>query len=343
MSRPAAATPSEFLEAPAAVRRQTEALARPLAELVGLLRERTPQVVLTCARGSSAHAATFGKHLIERHLGIPVAAMAPNIATIYRRKLALDGQLFLAISQSGRSDDLVESARMARRAGALAAAIVNDVDSPLAGACDIVLPTAAGPESGVTATKTFVATLSALLRVVAAWADDEALARAIERLPDRLSSAGGLDWSAGLRTLAGAASLVTLGRGPTLAIAREAALKLKEGCDLHAEAFSGAEFLHGPVALVSPRYPIMIFMPTDAAAAGLRELAASLCCKKAIVLLAGGSGDAAIGMPAVGADHPDTDALCLVQSFYHFLVQLAGRRGTDLRAPRHLQKVTRTR
>jgi glucosamine--fructose-6-phosphate aminotransferase (isomerizing) len=310
---------------------------------VAHLRQKTPNVIVSCARGSSANAAAFGKHLIERHLGIPVAAGAPSIATIYRRQLRLEGQLFLAISQSGRSDDLVESALMAKAAGALAAAIVNDLDSPLAAASDIVLPMAAGQESGIAATKTFVATLSTLLRLVAAWADDNVLSAAIERLPDRLSSATELDWSAGLPALTGISSLVTLGRGPTSAIASEVALKLKEGCDLHAEAFSGAEFLHGPIALVSPRYPVMIFLPTDAAGSGLQELAANLCRKGAVVLRAGPGRDASIALPVLPAEHPDTDAVCLIQSFYGFLGPLAARRGTDLLAPRHLQKITRTK
>src|SRR5436305_7942778 len=125
----------EFREAPDVVRRQTEDLTHPIWELVATLKRRARQAVVTCARGSSAHAATFGKHLIERHLGIPVAAMAPNIATVYRRPLRLSGQFFLAISQSGRSDDLVESAAMAKHAGALTAALVNTSDSPLAAAC----------------------------------------------------------------------------------------------------------------------------------------------------------------------------------------------------------------
>jgi glucosamine--fructose-6-phosphate aminotransferase (isomerizing) len=298
---------------------------------------------MTCSRGSSANAAVFGKYLIERHLGIPVGAIAPSIATLYRKALRLDGELFLALSQSGRSDDLVESASMAKAAGALTAAIVNDPGSPLAAACDVVLPIDAGRETGIAATKTFVATLAALLRLVAAWTQDGALGAAIERLPERLGAASELDWSEGVSSLARVTSLVTIGRGPTLAIAREAALKLKEGCDLHAEAFSGAEFLHGPIALVSARYPIMIFTPTDVAAAGLNELAANLIGKGAIVLRAGAGGNASIGLPTLPADHPDADALCLIQSFYGFLVQLADRRGTDLRAPRHLQKVTRTR
>jgi glucosamine--fructose-6-phosphate aminotransferase (isomerizing) len=151
------------------------------------------------------------------------------------------------------------------------------------------------------------------------------------------------DWSAGLPALTGVSSLVALGRGPTSAIASEVALKLKEGCDLHAEAFSGAEFLHGPIALVSPRYPVMIFLPTDAAGIGLQELAANLCRKGAIVLRAGPGRDASIALPVLPAEHPDTDAVCLIQSFYGFLGPLAAWRGTDLLKPRHLQKITRTK
>src|SRR3954462_14937571 len=97
----------EIREAPCAVLRQEQSLAQPVAELAARLKARPPQVVVTCARGSSAHAATFGKHLIERYLRIPVAAAAPSVATVYRRALRLENQLFLAVSQSGASDDLV--------------------------------------------------------------------------------------------------------------------------------------------------------------------------------------------------------------------------------------------
>src|SRR5262245_30773395 len=136
----------ELREAPEIVRRQAAALRAPVAELATRLARKSPAVVVTCARGSSAHAATFAKHLIERHLGIPCAAAAPNIASVYRRPLGLKDQLFLAVSQSGRSDDLVETAVMARESGALTAAIVNDPDSPLAQACEFILPIDAGPE-----------------------------------------------------------------------------------------------------------------------------------------------------------------------------------------------------
>ena len=334
---------AELRAAPAAVRRQMQGLARPLADLIDWCRRTPPDLVVTCARGSSAHAATFGKHLIERHIGIPVAAAAPNVATVYRRRLRLKDKLILTISQSGRSDDLTEFALMAKSAGALTAAVVNETDSPLAAACNIVLPMAAGPEVGIAATKSFVASLAVLLRLTAAWTDHGALRAAIERLPDRLAAATALDWSSALNALAAANSLVTIGRGPTLAIAREAALKLKETCNLHAEAFSGAEFQHGPVALVSPLYPILLFMPTDAASTGLRELAADLRRKGAVIFTADHGEQAEGRLPALQSDHPDTDAACLIQSFYALAVRLAEERGTDVDRPRHLQKVTRTR
>src|SRR3954453_13613939 len=306
----------ELRESPRAVMDQASALAVPLSGLVTRLKSKPPEFVVTCARGSSAHAATFGKHLIERHLGIPVGAFAPNIATIYGQRLRLNGQLFVAVSQSGRSDDLVESVAMAKAAGALTATIVNDTESPLANTSDIVLPMAAGPELSVAATKTFVASLAVLLHVAAEWTNDDVLRAATERLPEQLAAASELDWSAALNEMSKANSLVAIGRGPTLAIAREAALKLKETCNLHAEAFSGAEFLHGPVALVGSSYPILLFVPTDEAAAGLRFLAADLCRKNASVFMADCVPQYAGCLPTLTPDHPDTDAVCLIQTFY---------------------------
>ncbi|HEY7552504.1 MAG TPA: SIS domain-containing protein [Hyphomicrobiaceae bacterium] len=351
----------EIGEAPQAVACQADGLAQPIAELVARLRRRPPRVVVTCARGSSAHAATYAKHLIERSIGAPVAEAAPNIASVYGRRLDLEDQLFLAISQSGKSDDLIEMALSARSAGALTAAMVNATDSPLTRACDIVLPIGAGPERSVAASKTFVATLTAVQRLVAAWTGDSALARAIDALPQRLSSATALDWGEAAAALSRTLSLVTIGRGPTLAVAREASLKLKETCNLHAEAFSGAEFLHGPVALVSSRYPILMFMPTDQAAAGMQQLAADLRRKGTALFTTEpgsvpsrgtssfssgrGGGDPGLSgrLPALAYEHPETDAVCLVQSFYAMLIRLAERLGLDVDRPRHLQKVTRTR
>jgi glucosamine--fructose-6-phosphate aminotransferase (isomerizing) len=332
----------ELADAPDAVRRQ-QASVKALNDLIAHCKRHPPQLVLTCARGSSAHAATFGKHLIERYLGIPVAAAAPNIATVYRRQLKLKGQVLLAVSQSGRSDDLTEFSGMAKSAGAVTVAIVNDIASPLAETCDVVLPMAAGPERSVAATKSFIAALAILLRMTAIWSEDDALSAAIERMPDRLARACALDWGASAEALSQVNSLITIGRGPTLAIAREAALKLKETCYLHAEAFSSAEFQHGPLSLVSPLYPIIMFMPTDAAAATMHELTTSLRTKGAALFCAGNGETTGHHLPVLEPDHPDADAVCLIQSFYAMVIRLAAMRGTDVDRPRHLQKVTRTR
>jgi glutamine---fructose-6-phosphate transaminase (isomerizing) len=333
----------EICEAPEIVGRQEQGLRAPIAALVARLAGAPPRYVVTCARGSSAHAATFAKHLVERYFGISVAPAAPNIATIYRRDVRLDGALFLTISQSGTSDDLVETARSAKRGGALTAALLNAPDSPLAQACDIVLPVGAGPESSVAATKSFVATLAALLRLVCAWGGDAVLEAAIRRLPQRLGDASALDWGRGAQALCLAPDLMVLGRGPTLAIAREAALKLKEVCDIHAEAFSGAEFRHGPMALVRRSYPVMMFMPGDAAAEGMRALARDLEAMGAAIFVIEPGAGASTRLPALAPDHPEADAITMIQSFYVLAVALAQLRGIDPDRPRHLLKTTRTR
>jgi glucosamine--fructose-6-phosphate aminotransferase (isomerizing) len=142
--------------------------------------------------------------------------------------------------------------------------------------------------------------------------------------------------------LASATALIAIGRGPTLAVAREAALKLKETCALHAEAFSGAEFRHGPIALVANALPILMLAPSDASAMGFVDLAADLHAAGARVLMTG-VGDASAALPALSPDQADADAICLIQSFYAFLLRLAQARGADVDRPPHLQKVTRTR
>jgi glucosamine--fructose-6-phosphate aminotransferase (isomerizing) len=332
---------AEWREAPDVVRRHATTLERPVGTLIEALRARAPRLIVTCARGSSAHAATYGKHLFERHLGLPVSAAAPNIASIYRRPLELKDQLFVAISQSGRSEDIVTTARMARASGAITAAIVNDCDSPLAQACEHMLPMSAGPELSVAATKTFIASLAALLRLATAWSGDARMQESLTRLPERLAQAAALDWSAAIPRLAAARSVMSIGRGPTLAIAREAALKLKEVCNIHAEAFSSAEFQHGPIALIEPAYPVVVFGTSDESAASLATLAADLMRKGATVFPLGWQADSALAM--LDADHADADAICLIQAFYRLLLQIAAQRGSNIDRPRHLKKVTTTR
>jgi glucosamine--fructose-6-phosphate aminotransferase (isomerizing) len=330
----------EIATTPEIIARQPETLIfnDPLAEV----RHQAPQLVVTCARGSSAHAATFAKHLIERYLGLPVSEAAPSIASVYQRQLSLRGQLVLAISQSGNSDDLIAFASHARDAGAMTVAVTNDPASPLAAACAFVLSIAAGPERSIAATKTFIATAAVLLRLVGAWAENPSLLTAASRLPDRIFQAATLDWSLAAEILSRATHLATIGRGPTLGMAREAALKLKETCNLPTEAFSGAEFLHGPIAMVRPKYPVLALIPADEAAWGMRQLCRDLDAKDATMLIADTLPTRGIMLPVLPAEQPEADALCLMQNFYVMLIALGDRLGVDIDAPPHLRKITRT-
>ncbi|MEO3432993.1 SIS domain-containing protein [Inquilinus sp. CAU 1745] len=333
---------AEASETPRIVARQFERNADAVATLAERLRAAPPRFVVTGARGSSDHAATFAKYLIETRLGLVTASAAPSVATIYNRTLAMEGALFIAISQSGRSPDLIDMTERAKAGGALTVALVNDSESPLAAVCDTVLPLHAGAETSVAATKSYIGSLAALLHLTAAWTGDEALTRALTQLPGRLEEALDLDWSPMVDALADARDLLILGRGTNLAIAQEAALKLKETCGLHSEAFSAAEVMHGPVALVGQDYPVVVFSPEDETRASVRELAATIRAQGGRVLIAETEG-AADRLPVPRPLHPACDSLPMILAFYRAAARLSVRRGLDPDEPRHLRKVTETR
>ncbi len=321
---------TEALEAPDRIADQLAANRAAVADIVRRLKARPPRFIVTAARGSSSHAARFGKYLIETRLGIFTAAAAPSVATLYRTPLNLDGALVLSVSQSGRSPDLVVQAEAAKAAGAMTLALVNDVDSPLARASDAVLPLLAGPETSVAATKTFLASLSALAQLAAMWSGDTALTAALDRLPSALKQAAAREWNL---PLGAAASFFAVGRGPGFAIASEAALKLKEVLGLHAEAYSGAEVLHGPVALVEPGFPVLAFVQDDEARPSMEEMLAALAAKGAAVMRV------PTGAPPL---HPTLDLILQAQVFYPWVARAAVARGLDPDHPRHLRKVTET-
>src|SRR6478609_6945864 len=184
----------EAAQAPEVVARQLVRNAATVASLGRQLRERPPRAVVTIARGSSDHAATYAKYLVETRLGILTSSSSPSTASVYGAQPQLDDCLVLAMSQSGRSPDLLAAADAAKRAGATVVAIVNDEASPLAALAQHCLPLAAGPEESVAATKTHLATVAAVAHLVSAWTGDDALASALARAPDDLARAWALDW-----------------------------------------------------------------------------------------------------------------------------------------------------
>lgn len=300
-----------------------------------------PRLVTTCARGSSDHAATFGKYLFETMLGVPTSSVALSVSSIYAAPLMAEESLCVAISQSGRSPDLLTAVEAHRRAGAYIVALVNDEQSPLAALAHEVLALKAGPEKSVAATKSYIASLAGLAAIAASWADDRALNDALSELPAKLKTAFANDWSAALPALVEARNLFVIGRGYSLAVAQEAALKLKETCALHAEAFSAAEVRHGPMAIVNDGFPILAFATSDTAGDGVREVAVEFAARDAHVLLADSAPGAGIHL-ASQRTHPAIEPILMIQSFYRLANALSVARGLDPDSPPHLNKVTKT-
>ncbi len=306
------------------------------------LRAQPPAVALTVARGSSDHAAGYLGYLVMSRLGRIVASLPMSLVTLYKSPLQARQTLAIAISQSGQSPDVVEPIGYFRAGGATTVALVNDTASPLAAAAEWVLPLHAGPERSVAATKSFIASLVAGARLVAHWQDDAPLQAALQALPGALRTAADTDWSAALDVLVPARAIMVVGRGPGFAVASEAALKLKETSSLQAEAFSGAEIQHGPMALIDPGYPLLIFATRGPASAGLVDLAAAMRERGARVLLAAPDDVPTRDLTLPTAPVPDLDPITAVQAFYGLAAQLAVARGFDPDQPRHLRKVTRT-
>ena len=237
----------------------------------------------------------------------------------------------------------MRQAEAARAAGAFTVALVNVPDSPLEAACEAVLPLHAGEEQSVAATKSFIASLTALAQLTAHWSGDAGLIAALDRVPEQLHRAAALDWGTALEPFADIHDMLVVGRGYGFAIANEAALKMKETCSIHAESFSAAELQHGPVTLVDEDYPVLVFSQEDETREGMRALVEQLRGRDANVFVAEPGGPEPGRLPVAPPVHPVTDPIAMIQTFYGLAARLSVRRGLNPDQPRHLRKVTLTR
>jgi glucosamine--fructose-6-phosphate aminotransferase (isomerizing) len=331
----------EAEQAPHVVREQLEMNAERVARIGALLREMKPHAVVTCARGSSDNAATFAKYLIESRAKVLTSSAAPSLSSLYEAQPDLRGVVCIAISQSGKSPDLLATVEAAKRGGALVIALCNSIDSPLTALADHVVPLCAGVEMSVAATKSYIVSLSAVLHLVASWTADQQLLEALLQSPKQLERAWTLDWNDAVPALRDATNLYVVGRGFGLGIAQEVALKLKETCGLHAEAFSAAEVKHGPMALVRLGFPVLMLSQNDESRTGIAELANDFVLRGARVLTAGIKVERALSLPTIAADAA-IEPMLMIQSFYRMAPALAVARGFNPDKPPHLNKVTET-
>ena len=304
-------------------------------QLAEKIRAFDPAFVYMVGRGTSDHAGVFARYLIEVELGLVVAAAAPSVASLFSRQLKLNKALVLLISQSGRSEDLLAQGRAAKQSGALVVALVNDINSPLAALADYAIPLLAGPEKAVAATKSYLCTLSALLQLVSHWKQDEELLEALASLPAALKSVTeqpAVLHAADFKTLR---HCVVLGRAFGYAICREIALKIKEVCGIQAEAFSSAEFLHGPISLLNQPLTLLNVELNDKSSEAHQAQIAEVKKRGGEVLtLALDAGQLSI--------HPRLQPLLLMQRFYLDIEAVALALGLNPDAPVGLNKVTST-
>jgi glucosamine--fructose-6-phosphate aminotransferase (isomerizing) len=324
--------------------------------LAGRIASGEIRYVLIAARGTSDHAAIYAQYLFGQRLRLPVALAAPSLISLYRTELQLGGALVIGISQSGRSPDIVETVAAGRRQGAPTIAITNDPASDLAAAAEDVIDLGAGPELAVAATKTYTAELLAIALLVTALRDalgEHAAAvadrAAIDALPPVLTAA--LDTEAAARDLAARVAdrnrLIVVGRGYGYATARELALKAKELARLSADPYSAADFLHGPLALVEPGFPLILIRLSGDAAADMDDLQArlgELGVERIVISDRAADVDAA----EAGLVYPRglPEWLLPIVSIVPgqlFAMHLAIARGIDPEEPRWLRKVTLTR
>ncbi len=323
----------EAKQAPKVVENQLKAN-QALVNVIGEnLRKLDPKMVMIIGRGSSDHAGVFGKYLIEIEAGVPTFAAAPSVSSVYGKQLKLKQALVIVISQSGRSPDIIAQAKMAKAAGAYCVALVNDETSPLADVVDDVLPLKAGAEISVAATKSYLATLSALLQLTAYWTENDDLIAALASLPAAMQVM--IDTPAQLtpESIAGVKNMVVLGRGLGYAITKEMALKLKEVCSIHAESFSSAEFLHGPVTLVEQGLAILNCQVDDESAIAHGEQINEMLARGADI----------VTLKQLDTEiHPRLAPLVVLQRFYLDVAHVAVSRGFNPDEPKGLKKVTRT-
>jgi glutamine---fructose-6-phosphate transaminase (isomerizing) len=334
---------AEIAQQPDVVARLLDRERIAIDALAAELRRRAPRYAVLAARGTSDNAARYAQHVLGRILRLPVVLATPSLHTLYDAPPRYADAVVIGISQSGASPDIVSVVAEGTKQGALTAAITNAPSSPLAGAAQHVIDLGAGEERSVAATKTYTASVAAIAALVASG--DAALTADVERLPDALAAQLELtgDAAAAVRAAADWRRLTVVGRGAHYATAFEAALKIRELAGIVAEPYSPADLLHGPIAAVSPRQPLLAIAPGGPTEESMREVVAAARERGARVAAIG--HDRALGDPFLElVDIPEwLGPVVAIVPAQLLAIGLAEERGVDVDAPFGLSKITLTR
>ena len=337
----------EIIEQPEALRRTFDAERKHAHEFMRFARRRNFRLVVLVARGTSDNAALFGRYLVELTTGIPVSLAAPSIHTLYHAPLDLRHALVVGISQSGEGADINQVLQRARKQGATTLGITNERRSEMAGIVDEVFWVRAGPQRSIAATKTYTGQLLLLYLLASALEPRVTLSR-VSEIPDRVKQA--LKLVPEIRDLVPRyrfmRQCVVVARGLNYANAFELALKLMETCQVVAERFSSADFLHGPIALIERDFPVLMFMPpgkTFRDLAKLTERLGRLQAETLVISSAGARVPRGVRTIRLPASIPEIySPIPYIVPGQLFAALLAEVKGLDPDKPRALQMVTRT-
>ncbi|MFN0109636.1 MAG: SIS domain-containing protein [Blastocatellia bacterium] len=339
---------SEIEQQPAAIEQTIKRESKKIERFAAQLRKNRPRLIVLVARGSSDNAALFGRYLLELTTGIPVSLAAPAVHTLYKAKLDLRDALVIGVSQSGEGDDINLTLENAKRSGAMTLAITNEAESTMAKLADETFLIHAGRERSVAATKTYTGQLLIFHLLARAIGGNKAAKEMeIERIPELAAESLKLksEIAAMVERYAFMKQCVVVGRGLNYANAYEFAIKLMETCYVVAERFSGADFLHGPIAMVDSGFPVFVFAPSGPTLKGTKELLTKLqgigaetlaISSEPSVLKAASRG---IKMPRINELLSPIPYVIPAQLF---AALLAEAKGLTPDQPRSLSKVTKT-
>lgn len=340
---------NEILEQPNALKKCAAGSKPVISKLVEEIRKRNISSVVIAARGTSDHAAIYTKYILEYMLGIPVALAAPSIITIYNRKLKLENNLVMGISQSGKAADALEVIKSANKCGALTVSITNDSNSPLANEACYHLFCDAGVEKSVAATKTFTTEMMLAAQLVAEWSGDNEMKKELERVPDNVSTIFNQadDIIRKVERYRFMNECFVLARGINYAAAMEAALKIQETCYVRAKAYAASDFHHGPFAMVEDNMPVIMYAPNGPSLKDMEEMAGKVKNAGAEVVVVS-NNEHMLEAANCSFTIPQTDN-DIVSPFYNavvaqmFACRLSLAKGLNPDAPRGLKKVTITK
>jgi len=337
----------EIGQEPDLAARLVESLQDALQPIAKAFKDRKLRGLVIAARGSSDHAADYARYLFGRRQRALVSLAAPSMFTHYASPPSLEGQCVLGISQSGASPDVIAVIEEAKRQGAMSVAITNVEKSPLAVAAEFVLPMLAGPELSVPASKTYLASLVALALLSAAITPDHDFEHGLALLPDKLRDAISAepDVARIAHTISGPRAIV-LARGFNLCTAEEIALKLTETSYVLARAWSIADFVHGPIAVVEHGFPVLLVGAGGSVSADVDAIAARLsvygCAVAGLFDAESAPLDAKSSVRINSGLPEELTPMTLIVLGQLLANQVALARGVDPDAPRALHKVTRT-